>query len=241
MTQLRNCIIIDDEPPARTVLKTYIDTIPQLELKAECANAVEALSYLRGHKTDVIFLDIQMPKLLGTDLVRILQNRPDIIFTTAHKGYAVEGFELDAVDYLVKPISFERFLKAVHKLGHKTDPGSPVLPGQQEKETGAPADFLYFRVERKMKKVWLCHIIYIESLKDYVKIVTTEGTIVTKQPISSLEAMLPGGRFIRIHRSYIISRTKVSAFTAEWVELGELQLPIGRLYRQMVTLRLQES
>ncbi len=243
MNHRHNCIIVDDEPPARNILKTYIEAVPSLELKAEYANAVDALGFLQVHKIDVIFLDIHMPRLLGTAFAGILQNKSKIIFTTAYKKYALEGFDLDAVDFLVKPVSFERFLKAVNKLESHA-PAPTLIPPAREQtaiERVDIANFLYFRVDRVMKKVWLKDILFIESLKDYVKIVTIDNALVTKQSISSLEAMLPGHVFIRVHRSYIVSKTRINAFTNEWVKMGKEQLPIGRLYRQMVVSQLQKS
>lgn len=224
------CIIVDDEPMARDVLRRYIEKIPLLKLTGECSNAIDALVFLQSNNTDLIFLDIRMPEMLGTDFVQTLRNPPKIIFTTAFKEYALQGFELDAIDYLLKPVRFERFMKAVNKAFPKIE---DELHDQQlikaEKPTGN--DFIYLRVDRKLVKILLTDIIYIESLRDYIKVHTQSRFYITRQTISSIEAMLSGNEFIRIHRSYIISFSKVKSFTNELVEVGNTELPIGKLYR----------
>jgi DNA-binding LytR/AlgR family response regulator len=234
------CIIIDDEPMARDVVRRYIQMIPALKLVGEFGNAIEATMFLQEQSVDMIFLDIKMPQLSGIEFVRSLHNVPKIIFTTAHKDFAHEGFELDVTDYLLKPIRFDRFFRAVNK----------ALPQkQQELETQGittgenirPAiSFIYLRAERKMKKVPLDDILYIESDRDYVKVFTEKGFIATRQTIASVEAMLSESRFIRIHRSYIVSVSKLKSFTAETVEIGNKELPIGKLYRNNF-LKLQSN
>src|SRR5690349_7967609 len=197
-----NCLAVDDEPPALEVLKNYISSVPTLELVASCNNAIEALSVLQQQTIDLIFLDIQMPQLLGTDMLRTIKRPPKVIFTTAYRKYAVEGFELDAVDFLLKPISFERFLKAVNKvlpLNSSTAHAAMSTSTQTEKLNEQSNSFLYFRAERKMVKVFFRDILYVEGLKDYIKIVTDTKTIVTKHVLSTLEEMLPANDFLRIH------------------------------------------
>lgn len=222
------CLLADDEPPALQVLEKYISGMPQLELVASCTNAFQAMEVLQKKKIDLLFLDIQMPKLSGISLVKTLKYPPKIIFTTAYKEYAVEAFELDAIDYLIKPVSFERFLKAVNKVLHQNNAGAPEP--EDEAITNTPG-FLYFRADRKMVKVFLEEIIYIESLKDYVKIYrANERPLIVKQSITALEAMLPQNHFVRIHRSFIVSVSKITAFTSHDVEIGAIELPIGRLY-----------
>jgi DNA-binding LytR/AlgR family response regulator len=218
------CLAVDDEPPALDILKNYINSVSSLELAATCINAIDALNVLRHRRIDLLFLDIQMPQLLGTDLLRTLNNPPKVIFTTAYREFAIEGFELNAVDYLLKPISFERFLKAVNKV---MDTG---LPQQQETHDA----YLYFRSDRKMHKVAMDDIIFIESLKDYIKVVTKSKTIVTKQSISSIEERLPKSSFIRIHRSFIVSLDKVQSYTPELIAIGNEELPVSRMYRHEV-------
>lgn len=217
------CIIVDDEPPAIRVLKKYIQTIPQLELSASCRNAFEALNHLSQEKVDLIFLDIHMPKLIGTEFLKSLSYPPKIIFTTAHKDFAVEAFELDAVDYLLKPISFERFLKAVNKVIQINYP-LPETPASN-------ISFVYFRADRKMVKVFLNEILYIESYRDYVTIhMENSRELRVKLTLNHVEGMLPGNQFLRIHRSYIVSINKISAFTKNDIEIGRTEIPIGKSF-----------
>ena len=227
------CMAVDDEPPALEILKKYIESVKSLQLVAVCNDAVEAIAALQHNPVDLMFLDIQMPQLLGTDFVRTLKNPPRVIFTTAYRKFALEGFELDAVDYLLKPISFDRFLKAVNKVMQISLNGNgDHEPVESKKENGD--DYLYVRADRKMLKIALADIYYIESIKDYVKIITTTKTIITKQSISVLEETLPKEKFIRIHRSYIVNLTKIESFTSELVGIGKHELPISRMYRHEV-------
>jgi two-component system, LytTR family, response regulator len=221
------CLLVDDEPPALQVLENYVSGVPQLELVGSCNNAFRAMEVLQKKKVDLLFIDIQMPKLTGISLVKTLKHPPKVIFTTAFKEYAVEAFDVDAVDYLLKPVSFERFLKAVNKVLHQN--GSEVK--EEEEAINGTGGFLYFRADRKMIKVFLEEVLYVESLKDYVKIYRmNDKPLVVKQSISALEAMLPQNQFVRIHRSFIVSVNKITAFTSHDVEIGTIELPIGRLY-----------
>jgi DNA-binding LytR/AlgR family response regulator len=227
-------MIVDDEPPAVETLKTYVSSVSSLQLAVVCSNAIEASNYLQVQPVDLLFLDIQMPHLLGTDLVRTLKNPPKIIFTTAFRKFALDGFELDAVDYLLKPISFERFLKAVNKVMQTRINAPEVVPVKTIEPVNIPASFINLRVDRKNLKVPLDDILFIEGLKDYVKVVTATKVIITKQSISSLEEILPGKNFLRIHRSFIVSVNKVNSFTANTIEIGKHELPISRMYRHEV-------
>src|SRR5258705_667206 len=235
------CLVIDDEPPARDVIKKYIAGIDLLELSGECSNAVETLSFLQANSVDLLFLDIKMPHILGTSFLRTLKNPPKVIFTTAFRKYAVEGFDLNAVDYLLKPIGFERFLQAVNKVLQT----NIVFPDtKMQSSDGIPEQahpFLYFRVDRKMVKVFLDDILFLESMKDYIKIFTKTKTIITKQPISSLEELLPADAFVRIHRSYIVAIDKIVSFNAESVEINKKVLPIARIYKIEVTKFLNST
>ena len=227
------CLLVDDEPPALKILKTYLENMDNLELVGTCANAFEAMQMLKDHPVDLLFLDIKMPRLLGTEFIRTLRNPPKVIFTTAHKDFALEGFELDAIDYLLKPFSFERFVRAVNKLTS----GNEQPAGASEPAT-APQNsaFLYFRVDRKMVKVELHDICYIESLKDYSRIVRKKDKpLIVKKPISSIEQQLPANRFLRIHRSFIIAIDKITAFTQNDIEIGDQEIPIGKLYRHQLS------
>ena len=223
------CLVVDDEPMARDVLRRYICKLPALQLVGECSNAIDALLFLQNNDVDLIFLDIRMPELLGTDFVQALRNPPKIIFTTAFKEYALDGFELDAIDYLLKPIRFERFLKAVNKVFPKKNDETLNETLASTKKNGT--DFIYLRIDRKLVKIILSDILYIESDKDYVKVFTKDKHYMTRQTISSVEAMLRGNEFIRIHRSFIIAINKIKSFNNELVEIGNKELPIGKLYR----------
>jgi two-component system LytT family response regulator len=227
------CLIIDDEPPAREIIRRYLEQVPTLQLAGECANAMQAFALLRQEPVDLMFLDIRMPQLNGNDFLKTLKNPPKVIFTTAYPEYAVEGYELDVLDYLVKPIQFERFLRAVNKVYQQT-PARQELPVEEKKSES----FVYFRADRKMIKVMLQDIFYIESMKDYVKIFTANGMIITKQSISSVEAMLPEKDFIRSHRSYIVSARHIKSFTSDLIEINNMEIPIGKLFRNEVMKNL---
>lgn len=234
------CLIVDDEPMARDVIRRYIEQIPSLCIVGEFGNAIDATLFMQGNKVDMIFLDIRMPQLSGTDFVRSLRNVPKIIFTTAHKEYAHEGFELDVIDYLLKPIRFDRFLRAVNKVFPKLQNEAKEKNVITSRDRKFASPFIYVKVDRKMVKILVDDIIYIESDKDYVKVFTENSTIITRQTISSVEAMLTENKFFRIHRSYIVSLDKIKSFSAEMVAIGNMELPIGRLYRNSF-LQMQGS
>jgi DNA-binding LytR/AlgR family response regulator len=233
-----NCLVIDDEPEAIEVLESYIQLVEHLELVAKCGDAMQAFQVLQTKKIDLIFLDIKMPKLLGTDFLRSLQNPPKVIFTTAYREYALDGFELNVVDYLLKPIPFDRFIKAVAKVTMNEDATESVHIA--ENDSNDKKTFLYFRHERKMAKVMTNEILYVESLKDYIKIVThSPKPLVVKQTISSVEEMLPETDFIRIHRSYIVAIDKIKSYTPTLIEIGGTELPVGRLFQKEVERALK--
>lgn len=221
-------IIVDDEPLALDVLETYISQLPELELVARCENALEAREVLKEHEVDLMFLDINMPQLTGIDFVKTLSVRPKVIFTTAHPDYAVEGFELDAVDYLMKPISLDRFMKAVNKVIDMT-PSESANQGSSDKE------FFFVKADKKLVKVNFEDILYIEGLKDYVIIRQKESRVITLQTMKSLEAKLPDHMFKRIHRSYIVNLGAIDAVVGNMIELKEKSqvkhIPIGKNYR----------
>ncbi|WP_207493146.1 LytR/AlgR family response regulator transcription factor [Aridibaculum aurantiacum] len=226
------CIVIDDEPPAREILGRYIDQLPTLQLQAQFGNAIEAMTHLHQHQVDLVFLDIQMPQLKGTEFLKALKNPPPVIFTTAHPEYAIEGFELDAVDYLLKPIRFDRFLRAVNKVSNiKEHKPADIAPVKEERNQPS---FVYVRADRKMVKVMLNDIHFVESMKDYVKIFTNEQVIITKQSLNSVEAMLPEQQFVRTHRSFIVSLSKIRSYTHELIQIDNNEVPIGKLYRNEV-------
>lgn len=225
------CLVIDDEPPAREIMRRYIEEVPMLKLAGECGNAVQAIQFLQSRPVDLLFLDIRMPQLNGTELLKVIRNPPPVIFTTAHPEYALEGYELDVMDFLLKPIRFDRFVKAVNKVFQLRGQRAIEQAPAEEVKEGA---FVYFRADRKMVKVMLQDILYIESMKDYIKVFTSQGTIITKQSMTSVEAMLPEKQFVRTHRSFIVSLNKINSFTSEVLEVGKTEIPIGKLFRSNV-------
>ena len=235
-----SCIAVDDEPPALRLIEKYIRSVPMFNLIGTCGNAVDALTLLRNNTVDLLFLDIQMPFILGTDFMRTLTNPPKVIFTTAFRKFAVEGFDLDAVDYLLKPVSFERFLKAVHKVMNLTLTAGEKNALSNTPEKGNGNDFIYLRADRKNIKIHLDDLLFIESLKNYIKVVTKDKTIVTKHSISNLEEILPSS-FIRIHRSFIIAKNKIESFTHDFIQVGKYELPVSRSYRHEVEKFLKKE
>ncbi len=231
------CLLIDDEPPALKLLATYISSINGLEIIGQCRNAIDALGILQQKAVDVIFLDIKMPRILGTEFLKSLSHPPKVIFVTAYREYAIDGFELDAVDYLVKPVSFERFFKAITKLNRLMGKESQAVT---PRETYNHAAFVYLKVDKAMKKIFVNDIEYIESWKDYVMVYFTDGKhFLVKQSISAMENLLSEHKFMRIHRSYMISLNKVSSYNALSIQLHSKEVPVGRLYKQNVMERLQ--
>ena len=232
-----NCLLVDDEPLALDVITSYIDRVDGLDIIGKCANALDAFEVIQNRQVDLLFLDIQMPKLDGIDFIKSLPNPPKVIFTTAYREYAIEAFDVDAVDYLLKPIPFSRFLKAVGKAyqhlqfqGNLNASNTPMEVGPELKSMEA----IFVRADKKMVKILLQEILYIESLKDYVLIHLPGKRIITKQKISYLEEKLPEDKFLRIHRSFLVSLDKIQAFSPSHVEINEKELPIGRSYKSTV-------
>ena len=234
MMKLR-CIIVDDEPLALDVLETFVERLDNLELVCRCSNAVEAYNCLQNEHIDLIFLDIQMPKLTGIEFLKSLPNPPKVIFTTAYRDYALDSYELNAVDYLLKPIAFDRFLKAVAKVTPAEPKGMAAIPAAAaQAEPDYKEAFIYLKADKKMVKVMLSDILYIESLKDYIRVKTDTKEIISYQKISFLEEKLPADKFLRIHRSFIIALDKIQAFSATAVDIGKAEIPIGRFYKNDV-------
>jgi len=222
---------VDDEQLARTLLKQYVDKSPQLELVAECKSPLEAMEFLRNTKIDLMFLDIQMPDLLGTEMLKVIPNKPLVIFTTAYKEYALEGFELDVVDYMLKPISFERFIQGVNKvekriLSQNTPTETPAISNKK--------DYITLKSEHKIYKVKHDDILYIQGLKEYVTFFTTDQKIITLESLKKLENLLPSDKFLRVHKSYIINKDKVSALSGNELEITKVKIPIGKTYKEVV-------
>lgn len=223
-----NCIIIEDEPLAAEILEDYIREVPFLQLSKVCSDALFAMEYMQKAKVDVVFLDIHLPKLKGLDFIRTLKSPVQVIITTAYQEYALKGYELNVVDYLLKPIEFSRFLIAVNKLR--------PLSSTQTISTSVPAGRaqMFFNVGKKKVKVYVDEILYIESLKEYIKVITKEKSILTKLQIGQVEELLKDGSFLRVHRSFIVAQNKIDAFSATDVEINAKQIPIGRSYKEMV-------
>ncbi len=215
------CIIIEDEPLAVKVLADYIAQIPFLELQSSFKDAILAIDYLHNNNVDLIFLDIHLPKLKGMAFLKTIMHPPAVIITTAYHQYAVEGFELNVTDYLLKPFEFERFLIAVNKV-------------KAQVNESPKKDFIFLNVQKKKIKILFSDIVYIESQREYIKIVTTKSAYVSKMSTHEIEALLPTNHFKRIHRSFIISISKIDAYTAESVEVNGIAIPIGRGYKDVI-------
>ena len=225
-----SCLIIDDEAIAREVIASHLSKIQNINIIASCSNAIEAFNCIRNHNIDLVFLDINMPEISGISFARSINKNIKIIFTTAYRDYAVEGFELKAVDYLLKPISFERLLKAVNTYFEVYNKSVEITSTQTETN-----NFMFVRADRRMFKIEFNDIIYIESFSDYIKIhLNNKTTVVTRETISAIEAKLPKADFIRIHRSYIISLNSIDSFTNEQIIISEKSLPISRSYKKEV-------
>jgi len=224
-----NCLIVEDEPLAAEILKDYIEQIPFLNLIAVCPDALFTLELLQKEKIDLIFLDLNLPKLKGFDFLKTLQNPPNIIITTAYHEFALQGYEFNVIDYLLKPIDFGRFLSAVNKL--KLDSESSFT---SEKIPQSDKAYLFLNVGKKKVKVYLEEILYVESVKEYIHIYSESKIVKVKMQLTQMEDFLPTDRFIRIHRSFIVAKNKIDAYSATDVEIKQKQIPIGRSYKELV-------
>jgi two-component system LytT family response regulator len=228
-----NCIAIDDEPLALDIIKDYALKIPFLDLKCTFYNALESLNYLKNNSVDLLFLDIQMEELTGIQLLNILKQKPLVIFTTAYDNYAIKGFELDAVDYLLKPISFERFLKAVDKAYEKLQFDKVLKSGNNSTQNQIPLDEYFFvKTEFRMEKIKFCDILYIEGMGDYLRIVTPTKKIMTLQNFKTMEDMLPSRLFCRVHKSFIVALEKIESVERCRIKIGDRTLPISDTYKK---------
>ena len=238
-----NAIIVDDEPLAQDILETYLAKIPQIELIAKCDNAFEANHVLSAQDVDLMFLDINMPQLTGTEFLKGLTDPPVTIFTTAYPNYALEGFELNALDYLVKPISSERFLTACNRAIEQAELKQKAKAGEVVEEKSG-ADFFFVKADKKLVRVNLVDIVYIEGLKDYVIIRMPDDRVITLQTMKSLDERLPNKDFQRIHRSYIVNMNRIEALHGNMVEVKEkgktTSLPVGKSYREVLAKRIEE-
>jgi len=228
-----NCVIIDDEPLAREVLMTYIEQIDFLRVVGVAKNALEANTLLLSQSVDLIFLDIEMPKISGLEFLRQLPQKPLTILTTAFPEYALEGYELDVVDYLLKPISLTRFISAVNKAAKRLNIAFSS-PTPQAVSSISPNPFVYLKGGEKMIKIFLKDILYLESVGHYVKVFTQQDMQLVHESISLLEEKLPSELFLRVHRSFMINLSNIQAYSASSIELGNHQVPIGRKYKEVV-------
>jgi len=225
------CMIVDDEPVAIRIIRQHLSKMDQYEVVKSCTDAMEAFRYLTRSEVDLLLLDIEMPELTGIQLFKTLDHPPALILVTAHRDYAVEGFELNALDYLMKPVSFPRFIKALERFEQSQS-------ANQTSNNHQSPDFIFVTVDRKKKKITLDEILYIESLKDYIRIYTRDEMIITKETTSGFEQRLPSDSFLRIHRSFIINVEKIEMISYDEISLGRHTIPIGRSYREEVMERL---
>ncbi len=235
-----NCIAVDDEPLALELIEDFAKKVPFLNYIKSCKNAFEAIDIIQKDKIDLIFLDINMPDLSGIELIRNIQNKPLVIFTTAYSEYAVEGFELNAVDYLIKPFLFERFFKAVNKayelFNLKNNPQT-----HQEPESSAPVkDYIFVKADYSSVKIYLKDILYLEGLKDYVKIHTSEKKILTLITMKKIEEKLPSSNFVRVHRSFIVALDKIESIQRNRIVIKEKWIPVGNSYKSEFYKRIED-
>ena len=220
-------LIIDDELIAHDIIKGYCDLLPEMQLMKNCYDAIEALSYLSEHQVDLIFLDLNMPKLKGFAFLKTLTNPPKVIVTTAYKEFALEGYELNIVDYLLKPFSFERFLKAVHKAGNKSD-NNVVRAVKKDENT---IETIFLRSNKKYIQVDIKEILFLESAGNYVKVVTTKKTITIRDKISDLLTKMPVDYMVKVHKSFAVAKSHIKSIEGNRIFIGEYEVPIGKMYR----------
>ena len=232
-----NCVIIEDEPLAAELLMDYVSQVPFLELKAVCTDAIYAMEVLQNEKIDLLFLDIHLPKLKGLDFLESMQDPPRTIITSAYKEYALQAFEVNVIDYLLKPIRFNRFLKAVSKIKPSEQKPVPLAPDSGPGER----KYFYFNVGKKKVKIFIDEILYIESFREYVRVTTKDVNIQTRFQLSELEELLARSNFVRVHRSFIVAKDKIDAFTATEVEVHGKMIPIGRSYKEQVIATLEQG
>lgn len=228
------CLIVDDEPLALHILEDYISKIPFLQLIKATTNPIEALTLVQEKQVDLVFLDVQMPELTGIQFLRIANGKAKVILTTAYPQYALEGYELDVIDYLLKPIAFDRFFKSVQKAQAVLQPATaPVQPEPvQQKQQDLLSDFIFVKTEHKIQKVYLNDILFIEGLKDYISIFTPAERIITLQNMKKMEDALPEKHFIRVHKSYIVSINKIDSIERSRIFIGDKVIPVGDTYRE---------
>jgi two-component system, LytTR family, response regulator len=227
------CVAIDDEPLALEIIKNYSEKVPFMDLIKTFDNALESIDFLKNNKIDLLLLDIQMEELTGIQLLNILNPKPNVIFTTAYDSFAIKGFDLDAIDYLLKPISFERFLKAVNKVYEKLLFESMIENKNKEvRNHTTEEDYLFLKTEFRLEKVSFAEILYIEGMGDYLRIVTPTRRLMTLQSFKKMEELLPSNRFLRIHKSYIVALEKIENIEKGRIKIGDKHIPIGDTYKK---------
>ena len=234
------CLVVDDEPLALDILEDYIKKVPFLTLVKTTTSAIEGLSLVQSGAVDLVFLDVQMPELTGIQFLKIINGKCDVILTTAYSQYALDGYELDVVDYLLKPIAFDRFYKAAQKvLQNKGNNHSPVPESSAVQQNNH--DFIFVKTEHKIQKIYLDDILYIEGLKDYISIFTGTERIITLQNMKKMEESLPPKSFIRVHKSYIISLDKIESIERSRIQIGDKTIPIGDTYRDYFFKQIEDK
>jgi DNA-binding LytR/AlgR family response regulator len=226
------CIIVDDEPLAINVIKNHLNSFEEIEIVAECENAIEAEKALRTNKIDLVFLDIEMPKISGFDFLASIKSNAKIIITTAYRNYALMGYDYDVVDYLLKPISFERFYQAINKFYKQIN--FSLIEIHEDTNSESSNQFIYLNADKTIHKIYLKDIDYIESFREYIKVHTTQKTVLTKLPISKIEEKLKDSNFVRVHKSFIVSLNKIDTFNSRVITIREIEIPIGRTYKEKI-------
>lgn len=225
------CLVVDDEPLALDILEDYISKVPFLELVKTTTSAIEGLSLVQNGDIDLVFLDVQMPELTGLQFLKIMNGKCDVILTTAYSEYALEGYELDVTDYLLKPIAFDRFYKAAQKVLQQKQNSSP-LPLAEVQVNHSPHNFIFVKTEHKIQRIYMDDILYIEGLKDYISIFTKSERIITLQNMKKMEDSLPAGQFIRVHKSYIVALDKIDSIERSRIQIKDKIIPVGDTYRE---------
>ncbi|KAA8481684.1 LytTR family two component transcriptional regulator [Arcticibacter tournemirensis] len=233
------CLVVDDEPLALDILTDYIAKVPFLELVKATTSAFEALSIVQNDLIDLVFLDVQMPELTGIQFLKIINGKCNVILTTAYSQYALDGYELDVSDYLLKPIAFDRFYKAVLKVQNQQSQSTPAVTIERPVAASAP-DFIFVKTEHRIQKIYINDILYIEGLKDYVSIFTAVERIITLQHMKKLEEVLPNQRFARVHKSFIVSIDKIESIERGRIQIGDKVIPIGDTYRDNFFKKIED-
>ena len=236
------CLVVDDEPLALDILVDYIDKVPFLELIKATTSAFEALAIVQEGGVDLVFLDVQMPELTGIQFLKILNGKCKVILTTAYSQYALDGYELDICDYLLKPIAFDRFYKAVSKVQNLFQPPATIVAQPvAEKVVSQSPDFIFVKTEHRIQKIYINDILYIEGLKDYISIFTPSERVITLQHMKKMEEVLPCGRFARVHKSYIVSIDKIESIERSRIQIGDKTIPIGDTYRDAFFKQIEDK